>query len=443
MDMKNGTDTKNMLDIKNVANRTGQVLQESGVEKGYYIVTEKETKEFKADGGEFSLFRTLFDQNLEITTYKNQKKGSISTNRFDEEAIEEAVENCLKSAESGEADEAYDIAPNQGKQVIHQGACEPDVEKFFERAREFTEDLKEQHPKIVVEQLIFTYVKEHSVYCNSNGTEIETYEGAYQAIMLFSAHDGEAMTSYSEAGVLTDNLDKPFIELGNIEKDLKNVEAQLHTADIQGKFEGTMILTPACLSEFLGYIELNFVGVQTILGKTSVWYQKLNEKVADERITISVAPRDERIVCGEVYTKDGYVSENYDLIRDGVLKSFMISQYVANKNGLAPAKNTSEAFIIKNGETPYEEMIKNVKKGIIVGRFSGGEPSVNGDFSGIAKNSFLIEEGEIKGAVSETMINGNLADLLNNLVDISVETVEDGSSVLPYMAFDGVTISGK
>ena len=49
----------------------------------------------------------------------------------------------------------------------------------------------------------------------------------------------------------------------------------------------------------------------------------------------------------------------------------------------------------------------------------------------------------VKGAVSETMISGNLADLLNSLVAISRETVENGSSVLPYMAFDGVVISGK
>ena len=61
----------------------------------------------------------------------------------------------------------------------------------------------------------------------------------------------------------------------------------------------------------------------------------------------------------------------------------------------------------------------------------------------MAKNSFLVEDGQIKGAVSETMINGNLAELLNNLISISRETVEDGYSVLPYMAFDKVVISGK
>lgn len=128
---------------------------------------------------------------------------------------------------------------------------------------------------------------------------------------------------------------------------------------------------------------------------------------------------------------------------NGVLKAFMLPLYVANKTGFAPAKNTSSAVVIEGGDTPYSDMIKHIKKGLIVGRFSGGEPGTNGDFSGVAKNSFLIEDGMIRGAVSETMINGNLAELLNSITDISKETVCDGTSVLPYIAFDHVVISGK
>lgn len=79
----------------------------------------------------------------------------------------------------------------------------------------------------------------------------------------------------------------------------------------------------------------------------------------------------------------------------------------------------------------------------MVGRFSGGAPGISGDFSGVAKNSFLIENGKITDAVSETMISGNLAEMLNSLVDISSDTVADGESVMPYAAFSGVTVSGK
>ena len=90
-----------------------------------------------------------------------------------------------------------------------------------------------------------------------------------------------------------------------------------------------------------------------------------------------------------------------------------------------------------------EEIIKSIDKGIIIGRFSGGQPASNGDFSGVAKNSFYVENGEIKYAVSETMINGNMADAFNNLRAISSDVVCDGDNVLPYVAFDGLTISGK
>ena len=53
------------------------------------------------------------------------------------------------------------------------------------------------------------------------------------------------------------------------------------------------------------------------------------------------------------------------------------------------------------------------------------------------------EDGEIKGAVSETMINGNLAEMMKNIVAISKETVSDGGGNAPYIAVDGVVISGK
>ena len=141
--------------------------------------------------------------------------------------------------------------------------------------------------------------------------------------------------------------------------------------------------------------------------------------------------------------EDGFLAEDYDLIKNGVLKSFLLSLYVANKSGFAPARNTSFSVIIENGDTSCEDMIRQIKKGLIIGRFSGGQPGINGEFSGVAKNSFLIEDGKIVGAVSETMISGNLADMLNNLVSVSKETVSDGTSVLPYMAFGGFTVSGK
>lgn len=187
----------------------------------------------------------------------------------------------------------------------------------------------------------------------------------------------------------------------------------------------------------------NFVSDQVLLDGTSIWKDKIGQKVADERLTLSLKPKDPRIVCGECITSDGFLSQDFDLIKEGVLESFFLSLYVANKTGQAPAKTRGFNLVIEPGDTPLEEMIAGIEKGIIVGRFSGGNPNANGEFSGVAKNSFMIEDGKITDAISETMINGNLADLLHHIVSISKETLVDGSSVLPYMGFDNVVISGK
>ena len=61
----------------------------------------------------------------------------------------------------------------------------------------------------------------------------------------------------------------------------------------------------------------------------------------------------------------------------------------------------------------------------------------------MAKNSFLIENGRIGSALAETMISGNLAEMLRRVRAISKETVAEGMTVLPYLAFDGITVSGK
>ena len=61
----------------------------------------------------------------------------------------------------------------------------------------------------------------------------------------------------------------------------------------------------------------------------------------------------------------------------------------------------------------------------------------------MAKNSYLIEDGEIKYPVSETMVSGNFAEMLQSVKAISRERVDSGYGILPWVAVSGVTISGK
>ena len=432
-----------MHDLKMIADKALAALKDKGADKAQCAVRFTETHEFNVDGGKFSLFRTLFDNSLSLTAVKDDKKGSVGINRLDDESIAAAAVNCLAIADSGAADPAWAFAEKSENGSFTEGAPEADLDLLFDRTAELMRQIGEQFPLILMEQMIVTHKKRHTVFKNSFGVEYEVLSGNYEIGLMFSAHEGEKSSSFFSSGVYTDRLDTPFMELGTIREDLANVSKQLDTKPLEGKFTGVAVFPPSSLDTFIGSALGNFASDGTLLDGTSPWKDSLGKVVADPAITISATPLDERIVCGERFTGEGFRSENYDIIKDGVLESFMLSGYVANKTGLPRAKNSSYAIVMKAGDTPYADIIAGIERGILVGRFSGGEPGTSGDFSGVAKNSFLIENGKITCALSETMISGNLGDLLKNVVAISSEVVCDGATVLPYAAFGGVTVSGK
>lgn len=432
-----------MHNLNQIAAASLAALTENGAEMAACSARFTETHEFNVDGGEFSLFRTLFDNALTMTAICGKKKGSVNINRFDSEAIAAAARDCAAIAASGAPDDAWDFAPGTDNAPTTAGAADADTDRFFDRTKELMEDIRARHPRILMEQMIVTHKKVHTVYKNTKGASFDTTKGYYEVSLMFSAHEGDKASSFFGTGVVTDSLDTPFIELGSVEKALSDVEKQLDPQPLTGKFTGVAVFPPDSLGSILSSVIGNFASDSTILDGTSPWKDKLGEQVADPRLTISFNPSDSRIVCGDTYTADGFAAEDYDLIKDGVLKSFMLSLYVANKTGLERAKNTSWSVVVKPGDTALSDIIAGIERGIIVGRFSGGEPGTSGDFSGVAKNSFLIENGKITCALSETMISGNVGDLLRNIRAISKETVCDGATVMPTIAFDGVTVSGQ
>ncbi len=432
-----------MEELKKTAKEALEALKKEGADRAKCDVGESVTHEFNVDGGNFSLFRTLFDRHLILTAIKDGKKGTVRQNRYDAETVKEAAKSCLETAASAQADEAWDIAPLTENRDFEDGVPTPDLDRLFFRCKELMEDIGKRFPKVLMEQMIVSHTEEKSVHANTNGVLFSRRQGEYRVSLMFSAHEGEKTSSFFGSDFVTDSLEKPFLSCGSVKKDLSDAEKQIETVGVNGKFEGVMILTPSCLTEFLYYTLENFAGEGALLSGTSPWKGKIGEKVASEELTLSVNPFDPRIVGGERVTSDGFPAENYDLIRDGVLLNFMASLYGEKKLGVKRAPNSSGNFVLRPGDKSLEELIASVEKGILVGRFSGGEPSSNGDFSGVAKNSFLIEKGKLAGALSETMISGNLADMLKRISGISDTPVVNGDTALPYVAFEGITVSGK
>ena len=436
-------DGENMSEIRRIAQEFEAALKEKEVSKYTFTVSQSEKQELNVEDGGFKLMRTVFGNSASVSVFLGNKKGSVSGNDVTREGLEKLVADGIAAAESANEDPCNDFAPDQGKDVFRQGVQEPDMDRFLNRIKEFLAAVAAEFPKVKIMAAIASFDRWNWLSRNTNGTEFEGIGGQYSFTIEFCAGEGERTTGIDVTGFSMKDLDVPFMDACDVRKRLEDVQNSIYPESLTGKFEGTMVMTPGCAGQFLSMLLTNYVGSGVIINGTSLWLDKVGEKVADEKLTIALKPFDERIIIGERGTQDGFRAEDVTLIEKGVLKNQMLNLYASKKTGRPMIKNTGSSLIVEPGDVTFEEIIASIDKGIVIGGFSGGSPGTNGEFSGVAKNSFLIENGKVKGAITETMVNGNLGEAFKNVRAISKEQICDGDTVIPYIAVDGIVISGK
>ncbi|NLC73407.1 MAG: TldD/PmbA family protein [Ruminococcaceae bacterium] len=429
--------------LHNIASLAKSELMANGADKALVKAACSVKNELNVECGVFTLMRTVEDDSLSLSAIADGRKGKIAINNFDEKAISAAAADTMAVAQASEPDSAWVFAENPGEEkVFCEGVFVSDNEKMFERTKELLDLITKEHPLLTV-NMVTSHNFTRSVMLGSDGLLYKNEVGYYDFDINFVGKEGEDTSSFCGTNFSVANLDTPFIEMSNVRQSLIECEEQIHTKALPESFCGTMLLTPECLTEFAYYLIENYCSDQSVMENSSPWLTKLGEKLADEKLQLSLCPRSDFAVGAAKYDAEGYLAENFDVIKDGVFENFCISDYVARKKGMKRAGNKSFNFYIKPGETALSDIISGIEKGVLVGRFSGGAPSSNGDFSGVAKNSFLIENGKKTKALREVMINGNLSKIFANIANISKETYNDGSVSVPWASFDGITISGK
>ncbi len=416
------------------------LLQEGGADMAYAVATRGQTEELNIDNGKFSLYRTLYNENLALVAMKAGKRGVVSRNTLAD--VPTAAQECLALADSGSPDDAWGLAPDGEERRFAHGTTEPDMETFFARTQEFLTSVKEGYPTVELNQVINTYHRQSKVYRNTAGACYGTETGYYSVSLMLCAREGEKTSSFSGMEVLCTDLDKPFLQLDGVKEQIDSVAKQVHTRPLQGSFVGTAVLMPSCFGELLSTSIDNFASGMAIMQGTAKWADSMGEQVASSMLTASYAPHHEAVVSGQDYTAEGFLAQDETVIDGGVLRAFRTNLYTHRKTGKPLSKNTADSLVVEAGHTALADIIAGIDRGILVGRFSGGSPASNGDFSGVAKNSFLIETGRVTVALAETMISGNLADMLQNIRAVSSERCADGYTLLPYVACDGITVSG-
>jgi len=210
-----------------------------------------------------------------------------------------------------------------------------------------------------------------------------------------------------------------------------------------------VIFTPEGMNVLLLALGLGFNGKNVFLGSSPL-VGKLGEKIADERFSITDNPLIDYASSSCKYDGEGVPHQITPIIKYGVVKNFL---YDLDTAGRAGAKTTGNGvgcgttnLVIKEGNTTYEEMVKNTKEGLIVHNVMGlGQSNIiSGEFSVNVQLGYKIENGEIVGRVKDVMLAGNTYDALKNIAAIGDKAEwARGSLLTPHIQISRLSVVAK
>jgi len=176
--------------------------------------------------------------------------------------------------------------------------------------------------------------------------------------------------------------------------------------------------------------------------KSSFLEGMLDKKIASEILTVTDDPFVPAGMGSQLYDGEGIMAKRRVMIDKGVLKSYYVDNYYGKKLGIEPTSGSSSNIVFDYGTESMDDMVKDMKKGILVTDFIGGNSNgTTGDFSfGIV--GLLVEDGKIIKPVNEMNISGNMKEFWNQLVKVGNDPYTYSSVHMPSLYFKDVQFSG-
>jgi PmbA protein len=204
-------------------------------------------------------------------------------------------------------------------------------------------------------------------------------------------------------------------------------------ATVRSKLLPVIFTSQGVASALLSPLVLAFSG-KAVLEGTSPLRNKLGDTVFDDRLSLwddaTVAYR----VGSYPFDDEGVSSQRLPLVANGLVASFLYDLQTA---ALAGKKSTGNgrrvgggspspamsSLVLEKGEVSFQEMVKDMKEGLVVEDVIGAEQGniLGGDFGGNVLLGYKVENGEIVGRVKDTMIAGNVYQVLKELPGIGRE----------------------
>ena len=388
---------------------------------------------------------------ISLRIFKNGRIGFASSNNTND--IDWLVQAAVETSQFG-APANYALPPQSSFPAVE--CYDPQVEQIslnnmVNLGHEMIAALLAHTPELVCDASVSRHKQTINII-NSEGLEATYSNSAFSLGIEGTLINGSDMLFVGES----DNSCRPITDTGKI---LDTVRMQLERAKTLASVRsGTLpvIFTPdGVASAIVAPLMAAFNGKLVFEGASPLG-DKLGQKVFDNKLELNDDATVPYCIGSSPFDDEGVPSQRLPLIKDGIPQNFIYDLKTAaqahksstghgRRNGGLPLPSP-RAFVFNNGNVAPEDMIAEIKEGLLIEQVMGATQGniLGGDFSGNVLLGYKIENGCIAGRVKDTMVFGNIYELLKDIAATGSDGHWLGGQLFaPSFYFPALAVSSK
>ena len=380
-----------------------------------------------------------------IDTYIGKKKSSISSSNLLDQNLNTLIEKCYETTKITPEDE-FNSLPDQNllsdslKNLNIYDDTHIENDKKIEYLKEL-ESTASEDKRIVNTESSFTEKKSNFILANSDGFCSGYKTSSFTVSCVAVAQDEKSMErdyEYSSKRYLDDIKDpKSLGKIASHQTIRKLSPKKIGSEKLSVIFDKR--IAKGMLSAFASAISSS-----AIARGTSFLKDQLNEQIFSNSINITDKPDIIKGLGSKNFDSEGVKSDTLSLVKEGVLKSYLVDSYNGRKLDLKSngrSGGTTNLYF-ENGNQSYDELLKMNSKCIYITETIGhGNNLVTGDYS-VGATGFLVEGGQFKYPINEITIAGNFKDMFKGIF-LANDLDFEYSTNSPTMMIEGMTVAGK
>ncbi|MGH9921114.1 MAG: TldD/PmbA family protein [Nitrososphaerales archaeon] len=431
-----------------------QALKQNADEAEAYALLEREAEVF-LENNDLKQVKSHKIGSMGVRVFVKNALGFASVNSLEKEKVLDAVNRAIKIASVSPKDKHNGLPKKNSVQML-KGIYDSNAEGFepadaTKCATELLKTARSYDSRVSVDSGTFnSSVLTHALY-NSNSIELEERISVFSWDIMGMALDGNDVSNFDFQFNGTHSAKD--IDVATTAEDFANTVVKSLNARKIDSLKGSMLLSPNAAHELIQGVLTFSINSNNVQKKTSRFARKVGKTVASKKLTVIDDATFVDGLSAESFDREGVGHKRNVIIDKGVLKRYIYNTYTANKDRTKSTGNAvggttsppsvgSTNLIIEGDSKDLDHMIGEIKKGVLINRFSGNVNPVNGDFSGVVKGGHLIENGNIVCPVKEVMVAGNVFDSMKNISGLSRERKKIFDSFLPYMTIEGISFTG-